>query len=252
MNIDKIGSVYKIKCSINNKVYIGVTIQSPPEKRWTSHLRYDKKHYRDKLLFRAFEKHGKGAFSFEVICQTKDIDYLKELEKIFIKEHNSYCNWKTGGYNMTLGGEGVWGLKHTPESKKIMSIKAKERCERIGPPNGMAGKKHTKERKKQISKAMSEKYKVKGSHPSTGTNKTQEHKDKISKSLTGHKRGKKELEMRANKISLQWEITFPNGSKEKIKNLRKFCRDNNLKAENLWKTSKGIISHSSGYSCKKI
>lgn len=59
-------------------------------------------------------KHGVDNFAFEVIYQSCDKDYTKNImENHFIIEYNSFNN----GYNMTLGGDGGSGMTSENSSK---------------------------------------------------------------------------------------------------------------------------------------
>ena len=106
--------IYKITNLINNKVYIGQTINY--ERRIDEHIRhYSNSNYHDfdSLLYKAIRKYGIDNFSFEMIeeCATNELDD-KEIK--WIKEYNAYCNWpQSNGYNMTIGGQG--NRKITPE-----------------------------------------------------------------------------------------------------------------------------------------
>lgn len=110
--------IYKITNLINNKVYIGQTIDY--ERRIDEHIRhYLNSNYHDfnSLLYKAIRKYGINNFSFEMIeeCDTSELDN-KEVK--WIKEYNSYCNWpNSNGYNMTVGGQG--NRKITPEQVLI-------------------------------------------------------------------------------------------------------------------------------------
>lgn len=96
------GYIYHITNNINNKCYIGQTLNY--QNRKTTHLRNLRqgKHHSSKLQ-RAWDKYGEENFSFtfrEVeIEKVEDLYYL-EIEEI--KKFDSYFN----GYNMTIGGEG--------------------------------------------------------------------------------------------------------------------------------------------------
>lgn len=50
----------------------------------------------------------------------------------------------------------------------------------------------------------------------------------------------------------EYVITYPCGRKEIIKNLCKFCRENNLKQGNLHKTVRGLRKHHKGFSAKLL
>ena len=105
------GFIYKITNLINNKVYIGQTIQRPLA-RWYRHCQKSSlsKAEQNMAIKRAILKYGKNSFKFEVI-ETINA-YSKELldtkEVYWIAQYDSYHN----GYNCTPGGNsGVRPLK---------------------------------------------------------------------------------------------------------------------------------------------
>lgn len=91
--------IYKITNTINNKVYIGQSVDITA--RWTRHKNDCKKekfsHY---PLYRSFNKYGIDNFTFEVIEECSK-DCLDEREKYWIGYYNSFYN----GYNQTKGGQ---------------------------------------------------------------------------------------------------------------------------------------------------
>lgn len=109
--------IYTITCKDDNKVYVG---QSQNIKRrfnmHKSHLRHQK--HRNSYLQRAWNKYGENSFVFEVkeICP---IEELNAKEKIWINKLKS--NHKDKGFNLTDGGDGVRGYKHTEEDKIFFS-----------------------------------------------------------------------------------------------------------------------------------
>lgn len=68
------GYIYKITNTINNKLYVGCTIQDDVQYRWDSHKRLAKKDKGCTALKDAFKKYGIDKFKFEVIiiCFNKD------------------------------------------------------------------------------------------------------------------------------------------------------------------------------------
>ncbi len=119
--------IYKIVNKINGKIYIGKTISSL-EKRITEHLRA-KGNWPFPL---ALKKYGIQSFEFSII-DTADIQSsLTEKEIYWIKFFD--CKVPTG-YNLTDGGDGVGGHKHTIETRRKMSEV------KIGRKNNMFGKK---------------------------------------------------------------------------------------------------------------
>ena len=107
--------IYKITNLINNKVYIGQSIDI--KERWYNHLH---RHQRSKdlPLYRAFEKYGIKNFTFDIIEEC-DIQNLDEREKYWIQYYDSYNN----GYNMTTGGQGTHNIEIKLSAKDIKNIK---------------------------------------------------------------------------------------------------------------------------------
>lgn len=52
--------------------------------------------------------------------------------------------------------------------------------------------------------------------------------------------------------STNWLITFPNGQKQIIKNMNKFCRENGLDQGAMSNVAKGKKTHHKGHSCQKM
>jgi group I intron endonuclease len=103
-SIFNIFTIYKVTNIINNKVYIGFDSNWPKRKsiHKCNSIKLDYKFYR------AIRKHGWHNFKWEILYQSKDRDYTKNIiENQFIIEYDSFVN----GYNSTMGGEGVFGLK---------------------------------------------------------------------------------------------------------------------------------------------
>jgi len=106
-------SIYRIVNQINGKVYIGFT--SKKEDRYNSHQKQSKqsKHSK-KILYCAVKKYGWENFKFDIIYQSLEYEYcLTVMEPFFINEYDSFNR----GYNMTEGGEGRVGFKHSEETK---------------------------------------------------------------------------------------------------------------------------------------
>jgi group I intron endonuclease len=158
-------NIYYIKNKINGKEYIGLTTRAL-EKRWKQHIQESKRPRSwewNTPLGNAIKKYGEDSFEIFILENCKTEKELKEKEKFFIKERNSLSS--QGGYNLTKGGDGRLGCKHSEETKRKislgnkgktytkeslekMSVSAKKRS--IGTPSPMQGKKHTEEAKIKI------------------------------------------------------------------------------------------------------
>jgi len=115
----KNGKIYKITNKINNKVYIGCTVNSL-EKRFYEHLyRCFKTDYKSKL-YNSIKKYGVENFEISLIEEC-DVSNIYEIEKKYIVEYDSYEN----GMNSTFGGEGCLGYIHSPEIRKKISENTK-------------------------------------------------------------------------------------------------------------------------------
>ena len=104
---------------------------------------------------------------------------------------------------------------------------------------GHTGKKHSEESKELMRMAMK------------GRKLTEEHKKKITKGLMGHVQPQSQKDKVAEKLSREYIITDPQGNTHHIKNLNKFCRENNLDQGNMTRVSngkKGYNQHK-GYLC---
>jgi group I intron endonuclease len=102
------GIVYKAT-SPSGKVYIGITI-TPLKERKRTHLR-SVKNGSELPLHNAIRKYGMKNIRWDTIDKADTWDELCEIEAKYIEEFDSYSN----GYNLTLGGEGTFGLKHDEE-----------------------------------------------------------------------------------------------------------------------------------------
>lgn len=101
---------------INNKIYIGQTINSL-EYRKKQHYREAKSDNRKSVYFHnALNKYGVENFIFEQIDTASTLDELDEKEKYWIEHYNSRN--KIFGYNLDSGGH-KGGVKSESTKKKI-------------------------------------------------------------------------------------------------------------------------------------
>ena len=99
--------------SPSGKRYIGITSTSVNQ-RWNNG-----KGYETQIFYRAIEKYGWDNIEHIIIAKGLDEETAKWLEIELIRELDTTNPSK--GYNVTLGGEGTNGYKHTEETLKKMS-----------------------------------------------------------------------------------------------------------------------------------
>ena len=95
------GYIYAIKNKVNDKVYVGQTINSLQD-RWYAH-KSKANHSSQMVIHHAMRKHGIENFYIELL---EECDNLSERERFWIEHLDTYNN----GYNLSYGGEG-WGSK---------------------------------------------------------------------------------------------------------------------------------------------
>jgi group I intron endonuclease len=107
--------IYIIENKLNGDCYVGKT--NDVERRWKKHrsnVRSGSTH-----LSRAMRKHGIENFEIRVVDEHDDEMYaLQTLEPMWIQHLRESG---VGLYNMTEGGEGISGLKHSSETISKMS-----------------------------------------------------------------------------------------------------------------------------------
>lgn len=92
--------IYKIQNKINNKIYIGQSVDISRRDREHKNKSFDKNSSDyNSAIGRAIRKYGYENFSFETIEECS-IEELNDKERYWISYYNSYEN----GYNLTLGG----------------------------------------------------------------------------------------------------------------------------------------------------
>lgn len=111
------GCLYAIRFP-SGKQYIGVTKHSA-ELRLRQHVRYHVKN-RDTVLSRAIKKYGTHACQMRVLVVADDTDYLKALE---IKAIAAFGTLRPGGYNSTLGGNGVLDPTGASEAIRVQRMR---------------------------------------------------------------------------------------------------------------------------------
>lgn len=92
-------TIYMHKNKLNNKVYIGQTIQNPPAKRWKNGKAYKPCTY----FYRAIQEYGWDNFEHIILVSKEmDTEQANELENYYINFYESRNPDK--GYNINAGG----------------------------------------------------------------------------------------------------------------------------------------------------
>jgi len=169
--------IYLIENLINGKVYIGQTVKSLEERKF-SHKQGSK--YLNYSLYYAMRKYGFDNFNFSII--EKNIETQEALNEAEIYWINCYGSFKNPniGYNETPGGDGLGSGKNHPMFGKYHSVKTKEKMSLI-----------------KIGKYCGE------NSPSFGRKKTNEEKDKMSLAKIGkkpHNYGKSKIDEETVKL----------------------------------------------------
>jgi group I intron endonuclease len=205
--------IYQVINLINNKIYIGQTINSL-KLRQLRHL-YDSTRNSQLIFHKAIRKYGYDNFQWSILCECENLDILNEMEihyiKLFDTYHNGY-NANTGGKNFKMSDETkmkiskatsgenhpLYGSKMSEETKnkirdkhmgKITSDETKKKLSILGfnriqtdeckkkVSEANIGRTHSDETKEKISKIMKGKV-----SPRKGVKLSIETKEKMSKS----------------------------------------------------------------------
>lgn len=194
--------IYKIKNTLNNKVYVGSSINI--EKSWTEHIRSLQKHsHRNQYLQRAWDLHGENVFEFSIIEECLGEELLV-FEQKWLNEYQSFEPEK--GYNICESAGNTLGRKHTDESKLKISENHHDVSGENNPMFGIPSPNRGKPRSEETKKKISEKLKGKKSWSEGKTKETDPILKTISDKLKGEKNhfyGKKHTEEFKLRLSLQ-------------------------------------------------
>lgn len=166
------GFIYKITNTKNGKMYVGQTSRTI-EHRWGKHITTKIKRF----LHLAIDKYGVDSFKIEELDRV-ELDQLNDKERYWIKELNTMA---PHGYNLTPGGDGGRGYKHSDKSRRIMSAAKK------GKPLSAAAR-----------TALD--LVLKNSHPRKGAGLSEETKQKIGNANRGRVFTNKQKENMKSKI----------------------------------------------------
>lgn len=114
------GVIYKLTNKNNGKYYFGKTVNY--KKRMNKHKNSWKKG--TTYLSNSIKKHGWDNFQVEILIKDVPEEDLSALEISYIDIFDATNRKK--GYNLTKGGEGLSGFKHSNETKKKITMSKKK------------------------------------------------------------------------------------------------------------------------------
>ena len=181
------GYVYKITNTVNNKSYIGISVNEPTQGRIKKHL----SGRGNRIIARAVKKYGKDVFTYEILAANVFDEFLPDLEVAYIANFNTVV---PNGYNLTHGGDGAGSpsaearrkMSEARKGKKLSAESIRKRTEAQKGKKRSAesirkaaeanrGKKRSTEARRKISEALK------------GRTFSEEHRRKISEARKGKK-----------------------------------------------------------------
>ena len=96
------GIIYKVTNKLNNKIYIGQTIQNLSERKAKHYYKVRQKEY-DTHFINALRKYPEESFIWEIIDNANNQEELDQKERYWIEIYNSVET----GYNTKDGGQTI-------------------------------------------------------------------------------------------------------------------------------------------------
>lgn len=188
--MEELYQIYLITNKETNKQYVGQVIQYRGYKvRFREHL-CGIKTANTRLLSNSIKKHSAETFEVKLVEENIPESLIDEKEKYYIKYYNTFM---PNGYNMTEGGQGVHGYKHSEKDREKLSQASKASWARLH-----ADPERLKLRNEKVSKGLK------------GISRTIETREKLSiaakKRFSNHHGtfyGKKHSEETKHKIALK-------------------------------------------------
>lgn len=242
--IEKFCGVYMIKNNINDKMYIGSSVDIMSRYKYGHLYRLrSNKHYNPKLQ-NAFNKYGESYFELHII-ELCDVEELMRKEKDYILKFNSHKI----GYNITEETDSPnRGKKLTEEHKRKIGLKHKNKI-------------ITKEQREKISATLTGRYGGENNpmygkeSPFKGKKHTEESKEKLKKSHLGKKMSeqtKQKLRKPNYKSCNSYTIISPDNDVFIVDDgLERFCDRVGVKFRMIMEILSGNISSYKGWRCYK-
>ena len=114
----KYGTIYIMKNFVENKYYIGQTIQTAQE-RFRQHIRESKNEGRKEYNYaisKAIREYGEEAFDYGILSDTVPIEDLDIVEQHYIDMYRTFD--PEFGYNMSVGGNDTSNYRNYPKTEE--------------------------------------------------------------------------------------------------------------------------------------
>ena len=227
--------IYAILQLSTGRHYVGSAVQL--RRRFGRH-QYDlaaKRHHNLKLQ-RAWDKHGKSDFRFDVLEECHQ-DALIEREQFWLDQTKPF-------FNILRQAHSGAGYKHSEDAKKLMGAKSKARWEALPPETRAARAKAHGE--KLRGRVTPEHVRQKMSIAKIGRSST----DAQRASFERNKNSPDAIAKRVAKRARWYVVTSPEGRETEIQNMSAFARDNNLSQGHMVAVARGKRPAHKGWLCR--
>lgn len=126
--------IYKATIIITNKSYVGLIYKEGKtlQQRVKQHIELSKikdKQKKKNYFHRSIKKYGSENLKWQILeDDIQTLEQLKQKQTFYIIKYDTYVSNEEdyGGYNLTLGGDGVFGYHFDDNQRKQISIKCKQ------------------------------------------------------------------------------------------------------------------------------
>lgn len=224
-----LGIIYLLR--INNKTYIGQT-RNGFQQRFKEHL-YEARSGNKAYLYNCIRKYGEDSITYEILEECS-CEYLNEREIYYIELYNSH--FSKGGMNVAKGGQfDISGMAaaYDIKTREYVGMRSVEdKGWNVLFVAKQYGSSHKEESKRQMSdsqsKAWTPEKRKEQSDKLKETYKNPLYKQNL-KNAMDKLRSSPEFQERVNAgLGGLFELVSPEGQIHEIKNLTKFCKENDL------------------------
>ena len=185
--LDTMNEVYLITNRVNGKRYVGITCRGYLE-RFKEHV-HESLSGSTCILHNAIRKYGVANFDVMMLESNISDSDIENKEQEYIKLYNTF--YTSGiGYNMTEGGGGMCGYKHTEEvkhriSRSLMGHECSE-SRNLKIKESMTGREYKDEWRKALSESRLGRF-TGEDNPFFGKHHSDDTKSKVSAANTKHR-----------------------------------------------------------------